>query len=87
MQTLDGNTIYVREDREDNAVRGRSPRGGERSAGGRGRGGGGDRDRGSGAADGTKVQPVHSPFFSSSRDIVVLAKVHPLMLSLFHVMS
>lgn len=61
MQTLDDHTIYVREDREDNAVRGRSPRAGERSGAFRGgRGGGGGGGGGSGAAaDGTKVGASH----------------------------
>ncbi|CAL8464736.1 g4271 [Coccomyxa elongata] len=72
--TLDGNTIYVREDREDNAVRGRSPRGGERSGGGRGRGGGGDRDRGGGTADGTKIVVHGLPWSVEWQDLKDLAK-------------
>jgi RNA recognition motif-containing protein len=59
LQTLDGKTIFVREDREDNALRGskgRSPRAGDAPSSFRsgGRSGGGPRE-GAPAPDGTKV--------------------------------
>lgn len=53
MQVLDGRSIYVREDREDGAARGRSPRTGEANGSFRERGSRGPN--GAPAAEGTKV--------------------------------
>ena len=47
VQVLDGRSIYVREDREDGAMRGRSPKVGETN--------GSFRERGSRATNGTAV--------------------------------
>ena len=55
---LDGRSIYVREDREDGAARGRSPKVGDANGGHRERGS--RATNGAAAAEGTKVRQAFS---------------------------